>query len=397
MLWDCKFACSSENIKLRSVIPSFWALVHSRDSNDVRRGMGMLHGSLTSTSKFWEKKKELYLLVVGYLRCHNHTFYRMKYTQSISIRPVHISWDSILMMVSCLIVGAYTKWIGGALSGLSFLPSVIGILVSGISMSEDSAVAAALAFRTFVMSLYPMPICRVEERIVGRVLEGIVVHIQGVRTVLSDLSGAISEHRYGLCPISVTSGGLSSVTYLVNHEKLNYGSFTRKTYLPVPYYALTCGTESHRSVSASKVLRLNYTEAVVLIATQNDLDDLVRHERKILRCIVLIRVLLRCDVVGVDDECSQKEGNRSRVRGRDQFGDEGLNCPRWTSTGNGKQCGHTSSSPTDHAWPSRSLSVPNAHPVVPSNTLGVLANPIHSCLGMLQQDPQLPPLLHHLP
>ncbi|GKB44657.1 hypothetical protein Tco_0889599 [Tanacetum coccineum] len=52
----------------------------------------------------------------------------------------------------------------------------------------------------------------------------------------------------------------------------------------------------------------------------------------------------------------------------------------WTSTGNGEQCGHTSSSPTDHAWPSRSLSVPNAHPVVPSNTLGVLANPIHSCL-----------------
>nr|GFA57226.1 mitochondrial fission 1 protein A [Tanacetum cinerariifolium] len=49
--------------------PLIWALVHSRDSDDVRRGMGMLHGSLASTSDFREKKKELYLLVVGYLRC----------------------------------------------------------------------------------------------------------------------------------------------------------------------------------------------------------------------------------------------------------------------------------------------------------------------------------------
>nr|GEW58241.1 mitochondrial fission 1 protein A-like [Tanacetum cinerariifolium] len=41
----------------------------NRDSDDVRRGMGTLHGSLASTSNFKEKKKELYLLAVGYLRC----------------------------------------------------------------------------------------------------------------------------------------------------------------------------------------------------------------------------------------------------------------------------------------------------------------------------------------
>ncbi|GJX49417.1 mitochondrial fission 1 protein A [Tanacetum coccineum] len=69
MLWDCKFACSSEEQKIKIRYPFIWALVHSRDSNDVRRGMGMLHGSLASTSNFREKKKELYLLAVGYLRC----------------------------------------------------------------------------------------------------------------------------------------------------------------------------------------------------------------------------------------------------------------------------------------------------------------------------------------
>ncbi|GJT86490.1 nucleic acid-binding, OB-fold protein [Tanacetum coccineum] len=186
-------------------------IVMKRDSNDVRCGMGMLHGSLTSTSNFREKKKELYLLAVGYLRCHNHTFYRMKYTQSIPIRPVHISWDSILMMVSCLIVGAYTKWIGGALSGLSFLPSVIGILVSGISMSEDSAVAAAL--RTFVM------ICWVEERIVEGSIEGSVVHIQGVRTVIIRPSGAISS--YGLGETQVLKLQAAPFTLRLSHGPLN--------------------------------------------------------------------------------------------------------------------------------------------------------------------------------
>ncbi|GJU74214.1 hypothetical protein Tco_1265619, partial [Tanacetum coccineum] len=75
----------------------------------------------------------------------------------------------------CLTVAAYTKWIGDVPSGLSFLPSVIGILVSGICMSEDSTVAAAaLAFRTFVM------ICWVEEIIVEGSIEGSVAHIQGV-------------------------------------------------------------------------------------------------------------------------------------------------------------------------------------------------------------------------
>ncbi|GKA17791.1 hypothetical protein Tco_0697628 [Tanacetum coccineum] len=149
----------------------------------------------------------------------------MKYTQSISIRPVHISWDSILMMreglnrglqriddaLACLIVGAYTKWIGGALSGLSFLPSVIGILVSGISMSEDSAVAAAL--RTFVM------ICWVEERIVEGSIEGSVVHIQGVRTVIIRPSGAISS--YGLGETQVLKLQAAPFTLRLSHGPLN--------------------------------------------------------------------------------------------------------------------------------------------------------------------------------
>ena len=47
----------------------------------------------------------------------------------------------------CLIIGAYSKWLDAAPSGFAKLPLVIDILMSGMRTSEDSAAAAALAFR----------------------------------------------------------------------------------------------------------------------------------------------------------------------------------------------------------------------------------------------------------
>ncbi|KAK4370861.1 hypothetical protein RND71_010336 [Anisodus tanguticus] len=52
-----------------------------------------------------------------------------------------------LLQTVCLTIGAYSRWLNAASSGLSFLPALIDILVSGMSMFEDSAAAAALAFR----------------------------------------------------------------------------------------------------------------------------------------------------------------------------------------------------------------------------------------------------------
>ncbi|XP_052183861.1 transportin MOS14 isoform X2 [Diospyros lotus] len=52
-----------------------------------------------------------------------------------------------LLTTVCLTIGAYSKWLDAVPSGLSFLPPLIDILVNGMSMSEDSAAAAALAFR----------------------------------------------------------------------------------------------------------------------------------------------------------------------------------------------------------------------------------------------------------
>ncbi|PIN22652.1 Nuclear transport regulator [Handroanthus impetiginosus] len=52
-----------------------------------------------------------------------------------------------LLQTVCLVIGAYSKWLDASLSGLSFLPPLIDILVSGMSISEDTAAAAAVAFR----------------------------------------------------------------------------------------------------------------------------------------------------------------------------------------------------------------------------------------------------------
>ncbi|XP_031250854.1 transportin MOS14-like [Pistacia vera] len=52
-----------------------------------------------------------------------------------------------LLQTVCLTVGAYSKWLDAASSDPSILASVLGMLTSGMGVSEDSAAAAALAFR----------------------------------------------------------------------------------------------------------------------------------------------------------------------------------------------------------------------------------------------------------
>ncbi|XP_048500147.1 transportin MOS14 isoform X2 [Beta vulgaris subsp. vulgaris] len=52
-----------------------------------------------------------------------------------------------LLQTVCLTIGAYSKWLDSSSNGLSILPSLVDILMGGMSTSEDTAAAAALAFR----------------------------------------------------------------------------------------------------------------------------------------------------------------------------------------------------------------------------------------------------------
>ncbi|CAN0903227.1 Transportin MOS14 [Linum grandiflorum] len=52
-----------------------------------------------------------------------------------------------LLQTVCLTIGAYSKWLDTAPNGLAVLSSVIKVLLCGMGTSEDSAAAAAVAFR----------------------------------------------------------------------------------------------------------------------------------------------------------------------------------------------------------------------------------------------------------
>ncbi|GKB06317.1 hypothetical protein Tco_0834550 [Tanacetum coccineum] len=155
------------------------------------------------------------------------TVFTMSPSQSRSLSPIgylvnaiHITFGQGCLYFqcfpACLTVGAYTKWIGGAPSGFSFLPSVIGILVSGISMSEDSVVAAALAFRTFVMIRW------VEERIVEGSIEGSCCYSKGVIICLL---------------VAISSCGLGRRTFLF-HSRDNFCGSSLSSCLLEPFMPL---------------------------------------------------------------------------------------------------------------------------------------------------------------
>ncbi|CBI30091.3 unnamed protein product, partial [Vitis vinifera] len=58
----------SEEHKSECIMRLSWALVHSRQAEDIQRGIAMLEASLASSSSPLQKREKLYLLAVGYYR-----------------------------------------------------------------------------------------------------------------------------------------------------------------------------------------------------------------------------------------------------------------------------------------------------------------------------------------
>uniref|UniRef100_A0A452Z043 Uncharacterized protein n=1 Tax=Aegilops tauschii subsp. strangulata TaxID=200361 RepID=A0A452Z043_AEGTS len=49
-----------------------WALVHSKQTDDVNRGIGMIEASLDKTTSPLQTREKLYLLAVGHYRNGNY-------------------------------------------------------------------------------------------------------------------------------------------------------------------------------------------------------------------------------------------------------------------------------------------------------------------------------------
>ncbi|XP_047950918.1 mitochondrial fission 1 protein A-like [Salvia hispanica] len=72
-----------------------WALVHSRQPEDVQRGIAMLEASLTNTGSPLQKREKLYLLAVGHYRGGDYSRSRHFLEQCFSIAP---DWKQALSL-----------------------------------------------------------------------------------------------------------------------------------------------------------------------------------------------------------------------------------------------------------------------------------------------------------
>ncbi|GKE86852.1 mitochondrial fission 1 protein A, partial [Tanacetum coccineum] len=89
LLWDGKFACSSEEQKDAIRYPYAWVLIHSRKPDDMYR-------SVESTKiNPKQKKQEMYLLAVWYFRNRHYTESEKFVSMCLEINPN--CWKSLFL------------------------------------------------------------------------------------------------------------------------------------------------------------------------------------------------------------------------------------------------------------------------------------------------------------
>ncbi|XP_042490964.1 mitochondrial fission 1 protein A-like [Macadamia integrifolia] len=70
-----------------SIMRLSWALVHSRQPEDIQRGIAMLEASLAGSNTPPQKREKLYLLAVGYYRSGDYSRSRQLVERCLEIAP----------------------------------------------------------------------------------------------------------------------------------------------------------------------------------------------------------------------------------------------------------------------------------------------------------------------
>ncbi|XP_006650094.1 mitochondrial fission 1 protein A-like [Oryza brachyantha] len=78
---------ANEEQKNESLMRLSWALVHSRQPEDVNRGIGMLQASLDRSTSPLQTREKLYLLAVGHYRTGDYTRSRQLLERCLEIQP----------------------------------------------------------------------------------------------------------------------------------------------------------------------------------------------------------------------------------------------------------------------------------------------------------------------
>ncbi|KAH7550395.1 hypothetical protein JRO89_XS13G0184600 [Xanthoceras sorbifolium] len=195
-----------------------------------------------------------------------------------------------LLQTVCLTIGAYSRWLDAASSDPSILASVLGILTSGMGTSEDSAAAAALAFRH---------ICD----------GGMVAHLElGLRSNTPYRAASEMLNSYNISSMLLYSDCADSYSTVDCRKKLC-------GYLDGLYNVYRTAVNGDGSLKVSPEDSLHLVEALSMVITELPQDD----AKKALEMLCLPVVTPLQDVINQGPEILQKKHARDLTVHIDRF------------------------------------------------------------------------------
>ncbi|VAI09200.1 unnamed protein product [Triticum turgidum subsp. durum] len=126
---------ANEEQKNDSLMRLSWALVHSRQPEDVNRGIGMLEASFGKSNSPLQTREKLYLLAVGHYRNGDYTRSRELLERCLEVQP---HWRQALTLERLL--EEKTKrdgMIGMAIVTAAF--GLVGLVAGGIIAAASSS------------------------------------------------------------------------------------------------------------------------------------------------------------------------------------------------------------------------------------------------------------------
>ncbi|XP_020600114.1 mitochondrial fission 1 protein A [Phalaenopsis equestris] len=112
--------------KNESLVRLSWALVHSRQPEDVNRGIAMLEASLDSSNSPLQTREKLYLLAVGHYRNGDYARSRQLLERCLETAP---DWRQALTLKK-VVEDRITK--DGVL-GIGIAATAVGLIIGGIA------------------------------------------------------------------------------------------------------------------------------------------------------------------------------------------------------------------------------------------------------------------------
>ncbi|KAG5242575.1 hypothetical protein OIU76_010511 [Salix suchowensis] len=116
----------SEELKGDTIMRLSWALVHSKQSEDVQRGIAMLEASIANSSPPLLEREKIYLLAVGYYRSGEYSRSRQLVDQCVEIAP---DWRQALDLKKTL----EDRVAKDGVIGIGITATAVGLIAGGIA------------------------------------------------------------------------------------------------------------------------------------------------------------------------------------------------------------------------------------------------------------------------